>query len=97
VLNYMWVYIYKFDKYGRLVKCKARLVVRGDQQISLNQGDMYTIMLAIRSFCTFIAIATCFDLEMARPCHFPWNLVHGKFPCPSMGLKILIFSPNGRD
>ena len=25
----MWVYVYKFDKHGRLAKCKARLVVRG--------------------------------------------------------------------
>jgi hypothetical protein len=27
VLDCMWVYVYKFDKHGRLLKCKARLVV----------------------------------------------------------------------
>jgi Pyruvate/2-oxoacid:ferredoxin oxidoreductase delta subunit len=61
----MWVYVYKFDKYGRLLKCKVCLVVCGDQQVGLNQGDMYAVTLAARSFRTFMAIAACFDLEMA--------------------------------
>jgi hypothetical protein len=26
------IYVYKFDKHGRLTECKARLMVRGDQQ-----------------------------------------------------------------
>ena len=30
ILNYIWVYIYKFDKHGRFVKYKVRFVVRGD-------------------------------------------------------------------
>jgi hypothetical protein len=25
ILDSMWVYVYKFDKHGRLLKCKARL------------------------------------------------------------------------
>jgi hypothetical protein len=32
ILDCMWVYIYKFDKHGRLQKCKARLVVRGSSE-----------------------------------------------------------------
>jgi len=32
ILDCMWVYTYKLDKHHRLIKCKARLVVRGDQQ-----------------------------------------------------------------
>lgn len=32
VLGCMWVYVYKTDKHGYFQKCKARLVVRGDQQ-----------------------------------------------------------------
>ncbi|KAL9563995.1 hypothetical protein ACKAV7_011855 [Fusarium commune] len=32
ILDCMWVYVYKFGKHGRFQKCKARLVVRGDQQ-----------------------------------------------------------------
>lgn len=31
ILDCMWVYVYKFDKHGKLLKCKVRLVVRGDQ------------------------------------------------------------------
>ena len=30
ILDCRWVYIYKFNKYGRFIKCKVRLVVRGD-------------------------------------------------------------------
>jgi hypothetical protein len=66
VLDCMWVYVYKFDKHGRLEKCKARLVVRGDQQVGLHQGDTYAATLATRSFRTFMAIAARFDLEMLQ-------------------------------
>ena len=31
ILDYKKVYIYKFDKYNRFIKCKARLMVRGNQ------------------------------------------------------------------
>ena len=31
ILDCRWVYIYKFNKYGRFIKYKARLVIRGDQ------------------------------------------------------------------
>ncbi len=30
VLDCRWVYTYKFDKHGRFLQAKARLVVRGD-------------------------------------------------------------------
>jgi hypothetical protein len=30
ILDCMWVYTYKLDKHHQLLKCKARLVVRGD-------------------------------------------------------------------
>ena len=31
ILDYRWVYIYKFNKYGRFIKYKTRLMVQGDQ------------------------------------------------------------------
>ena len=31
ILDYKWVYIYKFDKYGRFIKYKARLIIQGNQ------------------------------------------------------------------
>ncbi|KAF7173426.1 hypothetical protein CNMCM6106_007498 [Aspergillus hiratsukae] len=66
VLDCMWVYVYKFDKHGRLMKCKARLVVRGDQQTKEKAEDTYAATLAARSFRTFMAIAARFDLELKQ-------------------------------
>ena len=62
ILGCMWVYTYKCDKHGRLVKCKARLVVCGNQQAP---GDLPTraTTLAGTSFRTIMAIAARFDLE----------------------------------
>jgi len=61
----MWIYVYKFDKYGCLLKCKARLIIQSDQQAKIaNRGDIYAAILAARSFQTFIAIAARFDLEL---------------------------------
>ncbi|KAG7001233.1 hypothetical protein FOFC_03480 [Fusarium oxysporum] len=66
VLGCMWVYVYKFDKHGRFQKCKARLVVRGDQQAKGRLQETYAATLAGRSFRTLVAIAAKFDLEMAQ-------------------------------
>jgi Reverse transcriptase (RNA-dependent DNA polymerase)/GAG-pre-integrase domain len=66
ILDCKWVYIYKYDKHGRLAKCKARLVVRGDQQLKSAIGNTYAATLAVRSFRTLIAIAARFDLELLQ-------------------------------
>jgi hypothetical protein len=66
LLDCMWVYVYKFDKHGRLVKCKARLVVRGDQQAKSGAESTYAPTLAGRSFRTLIAIAAQFDPELIQ-------------------------------
>ena len=63
ILGYMWVYIYKSDKYNRLTKVKARLVVRGDQQRKGLLKETYTATLAGKSFRTMMAIMARFDLE----------------------------------
>jgi hypothetical protein len=63
ILDCMWVYTYKLDKHHRLVKCKARLVVRGDQQKNLSHQDTYAATLANRSFRTFMSICARFDLN----------------------------------
>ena len=64
ILDCMWVYLYKFDKHGRFLKCKARLVVRGDQQAAHLRESTYAATLAGRSFHALIAIAARFDLEL---------------------------------
>jgi hypothetical protein len=66
ILDCMWVYVYKFDKHGRLIKCKARLVVRGDQQKRIGSQNTYAATLAARSFRTLMAIAARFDLELKQ-------------------------------
>ena len=62
----MWVYVYKFDKHGRFKKCKARLVVRGDQEAKSQTEDTYAATLAGRSFRVLIAIAARFNLELIQ-------------------------------
>jgi hypothetical protein len=66
VLDCKWVYVYKFDKHGRFVKTKARLVVRGDQQPRNLTESTYAATLAGRSFRTIMAIAARFDLELLQ-------------------------------
>lgn len=66
VLDCMWVYTYKSDKHGRFQKCKARLVVRGDQQARSIHEDTYASTLAGRSFRILMAIAARFDLELVQ-------------------------------
>src|ERR1043166_30207 len=65
VLDCMWVYVYKFATRGRLVKCKARLVVRRDQQKKTG-ADIYGATLAGRSFRALVVIAARFDLELIQ-------------------------------
>ncbi|KAL9572097.1 hypothetical protein ACKAV7_003814 [Fusarium commune] len=66
VLDCMWVFTYKFDKHGYLRKCKARLVVRGDQQKRSSTDETYAATLAGKSFRTLLAIAARHDLELLQ-------------------------------
>ena len=66
MLNCKWVYVYKFDKHGRFIKAKARLVVRGDEQLKSLTESNYAATLAGRSFRILIAIADHFNLELLQ-------------------------------
>ncbi|KAK1912657.1 hypothetical protein P3342_004593 [Pyrenophora teres f. teres] len=57
----MWVFTYKFDEDGYLLKYKARLVVRGDLQEQY--GDTYAATLAARLFRALMALACAFNLK----------------------------------
>jgi len=57
----MWVFDYKFDEDGYLLKYKARLVVRGDLQEQY--GDTYAATLAARLFRALMALACAFGLK----------------------------------
>ena len=60
------MYVYKYDKHGRLAKCKARLVVRGDQQRRSTTRETYAATLAGRSFRVLMAIAARLDLKLLQ-------------------------------
>jgi hypothetical protein len=66
ILDCMWVYTYKFDPNGYWIRCKARLVVRGDQQDHHYSGETYAATLAIRSFRMIATLAAHYDLEMIQ-------------------------------
>ncbi|KAI8930550.1 hypothetical protein NX059_012545 [Plenodomus lindquistii] len=66
ILDCMWVYTYKLDKDHNLLKCKARLVVRGDQQRNITSQDTYAATLASRSFRMLMAIAAQHGLELKQ-------------------------------
>ena len=56
-----WVFRYKFDDEGFLVKFKARLCARGDLQKT--EVDTYAATLAARIFRALMALVAAFDME----------------------------------
>ena len=59
----MWVFTYKLDKDGFVIKYKARLIIQGDLQV-LQFKDTYIATLAIYVFRLLIAIAIYFNLDI---------------------------------
>ena len=66
ILDYMWVYIYKFTKREMLSKCKTRLMMREDQQVKNNLTAIYAATFAACFFWMFMALAARFDLELTQ-------------------------------
>ncbi|EED14304.1 conserved hypothetical protein [Talaromyces stipitatus ATCC 10500] len=65
ILPLTWVFKYKFDKYGKLSKFKARICVRGDLQ-QPNELEKRAATLAARNFRLMMALAAIFDLEIVQ-------------------------------
>ena len=61
----MWVFSYKMDSDGFVTKFKARLVVRGDLQVILDE-DVKAITAAYRTFRLLCALICAFDLEVIQ-------------------------------
>src|SRR3954451_21726422 len=61
ILPLIWVFKYKFDSDGYLIKYKARICVRGDLQWT--EEDTYAATLAIRTFRAIMALAAAYNLE----------------------------------
>jgi hypothetical protein len=89
ILDCMWVYTYKLDKDHCLIKCKARLVVRGDQQRNITLQDTYAATLASRSFRMLMAIAAEHDLALKQ------HDVANAFVHASMDWVIYMRMPHG--
>src|SRR5208282_6861606 len=64
LLPLMWVFTYKFDQDGFLLKHKARLVARGDLQYTAE--DTYAATLAAQTFRAVMAIVGAFDLDIRQ-------------------------------
>lgn len=62
VIDHRWVYVYKFNEKDELVKFKARIVARGDQE-SKTAEDTYAATLAARTFRIVMAMVAEYDLE----------------------------------
>ena len=65
VLPLKWVFTYKFDEAGYLIRYKARLCVRGDFQ-HYNGDDIYTATGAYRSFRILMALVCAFGLFVIK-------------------------------
>jgi hypothetical protein len=61
-----WVFNYKFDQEGFVIKHKARICVRGDLQDTSTLQGTYAATLAARTFRTLMALAAQFDLEVKQ-------------------------------
>lgn len=60
------MYTYKTDENGFFVKCKARLVVRGDLQHSSDFNEVYAATLAARIFRLTMALMAYFNMEVRQ-------------------------------
>jgi hypothetical protein len=65
IIPLKWVFTYKFDQDGYLIKAKARICVRGDLQ-QMTREDTAATTLAARTFRTLMAIAAAFDLDIRQ-------------------------------
>lgn len=65
VLPLKWVFTYKCDPDGYLIKCKARICVRGDLQAPSTE-DLYAATGAYRTFRFLMALAAIFDLDIEQ-------------------------------
>src|SRR6266436_2469008 len=62
ILGCQWVYVYKTDKHRRITKCKARIVVCGNQQKECDLPTRATT-LATTSLRVLLTTVVKFDLE----------------------------------
>ena len=87
LLPLKWVFKYKFDTDGYLIKFKARICARGDLQAT--EQDTYAATLAARTFRALMAIAAAFNLEIKQ-----YDAVNA-FANSALNEEIYCLSPEG--
>ena len=83
----MWVFKYKFDSEGYLLKYKARICVRGDLQATAE--DTYAATLAVKTFRALMAVAAHFNLEVRQ-----YDAVNA-FTNAKLLTKVYCYPPDG--
>jgi hypothetical protein len=85
-----WVWTYKLDEDGYLIKVKARLVVRGDLEPRQSSEDIRAATLAAKVFRAMVALAAVFDLEMEQ-----WDAVNAFTNALITGQPVYVAYPPG--
>ena len=62
IIPLTWVFTYKLDSDGYLLRYKARICIRGDLQ-PVTEQDTYAATLAIKIFRFLMALTAAFDLD----------------------------------
>ena len=65
ILPLRWVFTYKFDQDGYLLKLKARICVRGDLEL-ITAEDKRAVTLAARAARLIFALAAAFNLDLRQ-------------------------------
>ncbi|KAI0993637.1 hypothetical protein K3495_g14547, partial [Podosphaera aphanis] len=87
IIPVIWIFTYKFDSDGYLVKFKARLCARGD--LLESEDDPYAATLACQSFRAMMAITAAYDLEIRQ-----YDVINAFVNAPIRG-EVYCHSPKG--
>ena len=65
ILPLLWVFSYKFDQDGYLLKLKARIYIRGDLK-TISHKEKRAATLAARTARMIFALVAAFDLDLRQ-------------------------------
>ncbi|KAI0992896.1 hypothetical protein K3495_g15288, partial [Podosphaera aphanis] len=87
IVPLIWIFTYKFDSSGYLIKFKARLCARGD--LLGSEEDPYAATLASQTFRAMMAITAAHDLEIRQ-----YDVVNAFVNAPIRG-EVYCHAPKG--
>ncbi len=65
IISLKWVFTYKTDSNGYLIKYKARIVIRNDLQM-VDPQDVYAVTLISKVFRVLMTLVAAFDLKTSQ-------------------------------